>query len=386
VPGAGSGRWGVGRAQAGGYGQAHADPVPAQYGGSGGPGGPGGPFGPVEEPRRRPRWGRIALVTLAAILALALIAGVGMWMYASKLNGDLKRTDAFAGIAEAPRPNPAANGALNILMVGSDSRDPDAPLDRGSEWRADTLIVMHVPSSHDKAYLVSVPRDLYVPVPQSAGAPCDSGRRAKINAAFAFGGLPLAVRAVECFTDVRIDHVVAIDFAGFKEVTDALGGVDLPVERDTKSIHKPFRTFKKGTHHMNGAEALDWIRQRKQFPDGDFARMRHQQEFIRAVMDKAASTGTLANPAKLMSFLSATTDAVTVDEDFSLVDMGIKFRKLRGSDLQFLTSPNKGSDNIDGESVVVSDREKALSMYQAMAGDKMAEWLAANPPSRTNGN
>jgi LCP family protein required for cell wall assembly len=372
----------AGRARVGGHEPAQSDPAPANYDG---PGGPAAPLGPTERARRRPRWGRIALVTVAAIVALALIAGVGLWLYGNKLNGDLKRTDAFAGVAGA-RPAPAANGALNILMVGTDSRDPDAPLDQGSEWRADTLIVMHIPSSRDKAYLVSVPRDLYVPIPEAAGAACDSGERGKINAAFAFGGLPLAVRTVECFSDVRIDHVVAIDFAGFKEVTDALGGVDLYVERDIRSIHKPYRTFKKGMNHMDGAKALDWIRQRKQFPDGDFARMRHQQEFLRALMDKAASAGTLANPPKLVNFLSATTEAVTVDEGFSLVGMGMELRKLRGSDLHFLTSPNRGSDTVGGESVVVSDREKALAMYQAMASDKMAEWVAANPPARGNGN
>jgi LCP family protein required for cell wall assembly len=386
VPDTASAHRSAGRARVGDYGPRYPEAPPApEYGGPGGPEGPDGRFGPAGTPRRRPRWDRIALITVAAILVLALLAGIGLWLYASKLNGDLKRTDAFAGVAEA-RPPQAANGALNILLVGTDSRDPDAPLDRGSEWRADTLIVMHVPSSRDKAYLVSVPRDLYVPIPEEPGAACDSGRRAKVNAAFAFGGLPLAVRTVECFTDVRIDNVVAIDFAGFKEVTDALGGVDLPVEQDTRSIHKPYRTWKKGINHMNGGQALDWIRQRKQFPDGDFARMRHQQQFLRALMDKAASTGTLANPAKLVSFLSATTDAVTVDESFSLVDMGLKFRKLRGDELQFLTNPNIGSDTIDGESVVVSDREKALAMYQAMAGDRMAEWIAANPPTRNGGN
>ena len=130
---------------------------------------------------------------------------------------------------------------------------------------------------------------------------------------------------------------------------------------------------------MRGAHPLDWIRQRKQFPQGDFARMRHQQEFLRALMDKAASTGTLTNPGKLNSFLNAVTNAVTVDQSFSLVDMALQFRNLRGQNLQFLTSPYTGTDTIDGESVVVSDREKALAMYQAMAQDKMAEWVAANP-------
>jgi anionic cell wall polymer biosynthesis LytR-Cps2A-Psr (LCP) family protein len=193
------------------------------------------------------------------------------------------------------------------------------------------------------------------------------------------------VKTVECFTDVRIDNVMAIDFAGFKQVTDALGGVDLKVERSITSIHKPFRKFTKGTMHMNGAEALDWIRQRKQFPDGDFARMRHQQEFLKALMDKAASTGTLTNPKKLNAFLQSVTDAVTVDQGFSLVDMALQFRSLRGENLIFVTSPNSGSDTINGESVVVSDREKALAMYQAMTADKMADWVKANPPEGSSG-
>ena len=354
--------------------------------GPGGPGGPGLPGGPARR-GPQPRWGRIILVVVAALVVLALLATGGAWLYASRLNGNLARTDPFSSITGG-RPAKTVDGALNILLVGSDSRDPDAPVDKASAWRADTIMLMHIPSSHDRAYLVSIPRDLYVPIPKDAGSGCDTGQRAKINAAFAFGGLPLAVRTVECFSDVRIDHVMAIDFAGFQQVTDALGGVDLNVDRTITSIHKPYRKFNKGKNHMNGAEALDWVRQRKQFPEGDFARMRHQQEFLRALMDKAASTGTLSNPAKLNSFLKSVTSAVTVDEGFSLVDMAVQFRKLRGDDLQFITSPNNGSDTIDGQSVVVSNREKALAMYQAISSDKMADWVRANvkpTPTPANG-
>jgi anionic cell wall polymer biosynthesis LytR-Cps2A-Psr (LCP) family protein len=120
------------------------------------------------------------------------------------------------------------------------------------------------------------------------------------------------------------------------------------------------------------------MRQRKQFARGDFARMQHQQEFLKALMDKAASTGTLTNPAKLNAFLKAVTAAVTVDHDFSLTDMAVQFRSLRSNNLTFLTSPNLGSQTIAGQSVVVSDREKALTLYQAMASDKMTAWMAAN--------
>ncbi|MGA3538557.1 LCP family protein [Micromonosporaceae bacterium DT194] len=351
-------------------------------GGPRGPGGPGGRGGSGDGGRRgpKPRWGRIALV---AVLALALVAGLGGWFYARGLNDDLARTDPFAGLTDG-RPAKTVEGSLNILLVGTDSRDPDAPINESSQWRADTVILMHIPSDHSAAYLVSIPRDLYVPIPADAGATCDSGNRAKVNAAFAWGGLPLAVRTVECFTDVRIDHVAAIDFGGFKEVTDALGGVELKVERTITSIHKPYRTFEKGTRNMNGAEALDWIRQRKQFPDGDFARMRHQQEFLKALMDKAASTGTLTNPARLNSFLKAVTAAVTVDEGFSLTDMALQFRNLRSDNLHFVTSPHLGSQTINGESVVVSDREQALTMYQAIGGDKMAQWMRSQEESKSS--
>ncbi|MDI6099178.1 LCP family protein [Actinoplanes sp. NEAU-A12] len=348
--------------------------------------GPRGPIGPGGRGpgrsyggrRPKPRWGRIALVIGVIVLVLAVVAGIAAYGYISGVDKELKRTNAFSGIT-AERPGKAVEGAFNILLIGTDSRDPDAKQDQANQWRADTLILMHVPADHQSAQLVSIPRDLWVSIPSGDNAPCSSGSRAKINAAFAFGGIPRAVRTVECMTDVRLDHVMAIDFGGFKEVTDALGGVDLKVEQDTTSIHKPFREFKKGTMHMDGAQALDWIRQRKQFPRGDFARMQHQQDFLKAVMDKAASSGTLSNPAKLNDFLDSVTKAVTVDENFSLKDAAVQFRNLRGENLTFLTSPNKGSETIEGQSVVVSDREKALALYKAMAADKMAEWIAANP-------
>jgi LCP family protein required for cell wall assembly len=266
---------------------------------------------------------------------------------------------------------------MNILLLGSDSRDPDKPKGDAGPARTDSIIVMHIPASHEKAYLVSLPRDLYVSVPEAENG--EGGRRAKINAAYAWGGLPLMVETVEGFTGLRMDHVVIIDFFGFKDVTDALGGVDMNVERDVKSIHTPFRTFKKGPNHFNGEEALDYVRQRYQFPDGDFARMRHQQEFLRALMDKAVSSGTVTNPKKLTEFLGAATKAITVDQNFSLVDMALEFRNLRGDSLTFLTSPYSGTDTINGESVVLSDREKAVALYDAMAQDKMEEWSAAHP-------
>jgi LCP family protein required for cell wall assembly len=367
------------------------DDWPPRGDGPAGPGGPppgrpgqgDGPGGPYRG-KRRPRWGRIALIAGALVVIGVLIATYSLYNYTSGLDKGLKRTDAFSQITDG-RPVKTVDGALNVLLVGSDSRDPDTNDGAANAWRADTLIMMHIPADHKSAQLVSIPRDLWVPIPSGNDAPCDSGSRAKINAAFAYGGLPRAVRTVECMTDVHLDHVMAIDFGGFKDVVDALGGVDLKVDQSITSIHKPHRKFTKGTMHMNGTVALDWIRQRKQFARGDFARMQHQQEFLKAIMDKAASSGTLTNPAKLNSFLKAVTAAVTVDKDFSLTDIAVQFRNLRGTNLTFLTSPNKGSQTISGQSVVVADREKALALYKAIAADKMTEWLTANPVKPSTG-
>jgi LCP family protein required for cell wall assembly len=332
--------------------------------------------------RLRPRWGRIALIAVLSLILVAGLVGLATFLWISGVNDNLKRTDPFADIAG--RPPKVANGTVNILMLGTDSRDPDAPIDTASKWRTDTIVLMHIPASQDKAYLISFPRDLYVHVPPSKDGQFGD-TMAKINAAYAWGGEPLMVQTVEEYTGVHIDHVALIDFGGFIKVTDAVGGVDMNIERDITSIHKPFRKFTKGMNHLDGAEALDYIRQREQFPDGDFARMRHQQQFLKALMDKAASGGTVANPFKLKAFITSVADAMTVDQDFSLLDMAWQFKGLKSENLVFLTSPHNGTDNIDGQSIVVSDREKALGLYDAVTKDTVTDWLSRNPQKQGSG-
>jgi len=336
------------------------------------------PRSPVYGKKRlRPKWGRIALASALALIVLAGVAGVGTYLWISNVNDGLDRTDPFVQVEN--RPPKVAEGSLNILLLGTDSRDPDAPVDQPGKWRTDTMVLMHIPASHDKAYLFSFPRDLWVHVPQSKTSQYGN-TMAKINAAYAWGGMPLMVETIEQYTGVRMDHVMLIDFAGFKKVVDAVGGVDMKVERTITSIHRPHRTFPKGMNHFNGSEALDYIRQRKQFPDGDFARMRNQQTFLKALLDKAVSAGTVSNPFRLRDFVNSVADAIVVDQQFSLIDLGWQFRGLRSNDLIFYTSPHKGTGDINGESVVLSDREKALSLYQAVANDTVAAWMAQNAP------
>jgi LCP family protein required for cell wall assembly len=351
---------------------------PARAGGGSGrlpAGGGGGTYG---QPKRtiKPRWGRIALVLGALVAIVGLLFGGGLWLYGNSLNSKINKTDPFSAIV-GDRPLKTVDGALNILLVGSDSRDPDTDMSKASAWRADTIVMVHISADHQHVYLVSIPRDLYVYIKKTPGSQYGD-TYAKINASFAWGGLPMAVQTVENYSGVRVDHVVSIDFGGLREVVDALGGVDMYVDRTITSIHKPYRTYTKGNRHFNGSEALDYVRQRKQFPDGDFARMRHQQMLLKAMLDKATSAGVLANPGKLNAFLQTLTKAVTVDQDFALTDMVLQFRSMSSDKLTFLTSPNQGSAMRDGESVVLSDKEKALALYDAMAKDQMEAYVTAH--------
>lgn len=313
---------------------------------------------------------RILIGVLAALLLLGGGAAIAIGLYGRSLNDNLARTDAFAGVPENTRPTQAVSGDMNVLLLGSDSRNPDTT----ANSRTDTIMLLHLDADHQKAEIISIPRDTWVFVPRSADKR-HGNTMAKINSAYAWGGTPLMVQTVEAFTGVRIDHVTLIDFAGFEQVVNALGGVDLKIEKTITSIHPPYRTFKKGMQHLDGAEALDYVRQRYQFADGDFSRERHQREFLQALLDRAASIGTLSNPVKLNSFLQAVTRSVTVDENLDLVNVGLELRNLRSDDLTFLSSPSAGTGTRRGQSVVLPNTAKAETLYAAVANDTVQEYL-----------
>ena len=330
------------------------------------------------------RWKRAALVLVGIAVVIGLAAaGVGL-AYFNNLDDRLRRTDAFDGLTSG-RPSKVVEGSFNILVLGSDSRDgldynpkdpSSSPASVGGE-RADTIMVLHIPASHDKAYVISIPRDTYVSIPRHEG---HGGRRSKINAAFAWGGIPLAVKTVEEFTGVKMDHVVKVDFGGFQGMTDALGGVKVYVN-ETTTDPRSKRTFRKGWNALDGEAALDYVRQRYGLPNGDFDRVQRQQIFLRALMKEATEKGTLTNPVKLKAFLDAAAKALTVDDGFSLTDMALQVRKLRPDDLSFVTSPHLGSRRVDGQSVVVSDKEKAAALWESVRQDKLDDWLATNKPN-----
>uniref|UniRef100_UPI003570C5CB LCP family protein n=1 Tax=Mangrovihabitans endophyticus TaxID=1751298 RepID=UPI003570C5CB len=317
------------------------------------------------------------MVTLAVLLVAAGGTAVAMTLYARDIDHDIARIPTFDQVPLRNRPakEAAAGDAMNFLMLGSDTRDPGST--GGS--RSDTIIVLHLPKDRSGAQMVSIPRDTWVHVPRSADGR-HGGVTAKINAAFAWGGAPLMVQTVEDYTGVRIDHMVMVDFSGFKDIVDALGGVQIDVERAFTSTHSlnpdSIRHFRAGPQTMDGAAALDYARERYAFADGDFARIRHQQQVIKAILSKASSGGMLANPARLNSFLRASADSVAVDDTLNIIGTADDLRHLRSENLTFCTSPSAGTAMRGDQSVVLPDTAKAKKLFAAVRRDDVPQIIA----------
>ena len=313
----------------------------------------------------------------ALVLVLTLGGGIGGWLYVRSLEKQVEKIDAFHGLQEDQRPVRAADSALNFLVVGSDQPD------RGNNAsRTDSIMLVHVPHSRNRVQLISIPRDTWTTIPASPPGSGGGPTKAKINAAYAWGGTPLLVRTIEGFTGVRIDHIVVIDFAGFGKVIDVLGGVDVSVDRVFTSTVPPGRVYEPGVHRMNSAVALEYARERKQFTDGDFSRMRHQQAIMDAVMQEAGRQGVLTNPAKLNDFLRATAGAVQVDQGLPVFDTIWSLREIGTQDLDMLTSPTTGVGMVGDQSVIFPDLAASAELYEAVKNDTVDEWLAAHPEAR----
>jgi LCP family protein required for cell wall assembly len=261
-------------------------------------------------PRRSmsPRRRRNLLRTL--VLALVLVTGLA----AAGAVAGYRHVDRLVGKGQRPVANltPAGSGqAMNILLVGSDSRDGLSRRELGrirtvpvDGRRTDTIIVLHVSPARERLAMVSLPRDLRATV---------DGRANRLNAAFALGGADLLVKTVQETTGLPIHHYAEIDFAGFLKVVDAVGGVQL-CNRTGRRLDDAYANLHMapGCQQMNGVKALAYVRARH--VDSDFGRIGRQQEFLRAVLDKVASKGNLLNLPKLLDVADVATDHITSDD------------------------------------------------------------------------
>jgi LCP family protein required for cell wall assembly len=326
------------------------------------------------------RWRRARKVVLiVAAVLVVLVAGTAsaVYLYTSHYLNSMKRIhDPFASIPSAERPPPPSGAAANdvtFLVGGVDTRSPVPTTGKAAasdaRGRTDTLILVRFLASGHGAYVVSIPRDSWVPIPGYGDG--------KVNWAYYFGGPTLAVRTVEKLTGVRVDHVAIIDWAGFRAVTDALGGVtvNIPVTSYDPANHI---TWTAGSHHLDGAQALLYVRDRYGLTSGDFDRERRQQYFLRAVFKQLRQEGKLTNPLQTTSVLRALTGAVSVDSTLSnsqITRLALSLRGLNLGSVMFATVPNSGTGMAGSQSVVWLNHKIGPGFWRAFDDDTLPTYM-----------
>jgi len=306
--------------------------------------------GPAPIAKRRRHWLRwtalgVSLVVLAA-------AGVGCWLY-RKLDANI-RTDTSAAAElrtyERERPRTVVHDAENILLIGSDSRAGDNRRygrDDGGSQRSDTTILLHLAADRKSITAMSLPRDLMVQIPvcHRPDGTATKKQLAQFNWAFEFGGTACTTRTVEELTGIRIDHQMVVDFHGFKDMVDAVGGVEVCLK---KPVDDPDARLKlpAGRQTLDGEQALGYVRARKSIGNGsDTERMDRQQQFLGTLVNKVQSDGVLLNPARLYPVLDAATKSLTTDPGLDnledLYDLVRQLRNVPTDRVQFLTVPRK---------------------------------------------
>jgi LCP family protein required for cell wall assembly len=265
-----------------------------------------------------------ALKAVIRITQLALLAYLAFYLYfAVSASRMLHKADA------TPSQHIAGTRGTNWLLVGSDSRDGltaheraqmHTGVDLGSQ-RTDVIIIVHFDGLGNPT-LISIPRDSYVTIPEhmDSNGELIPAKHNKINASFVFGGAPLLVSTVETNTGLHIDHYMQIGFAGIRDITNAVGGVDICVPRKYTDSHSGLKV-KKGCQTMNGTTALAYVRMRYADPTGDIGRIQRQQQYLAAVIHRVSQPANFLNPFRMIHLARAGAAAVLVGTDDNALDV-----------------------------------------------------------------
>ncbi len=338
----------------------------------------------VAPPRRKRPLGRT--LAIGGAVGILAISGVG-YAAASEVASQVSHTQVYSLIGHQVEDD----GGTNLLLVGSDDRTGLSKKQRKAlhvgqdEYgkHTDSMMIVHI-ADNGSVGVVSIPRDSYVEIPDftTANGTNIPASKQKINAAYSLGGPALTVKTVEKATGVHIDHYAEINFAGFVNMVNGLGGVPVctkvPIDDEKSNLH-----LKAGTTTLNGKQALAYVRARYFDPSADLGRMKRQQTFLGSVFKRAMSPAVALNPVRLMSFLNASASSVTTDENFSKSDMlGLiaKARVTSPSAISFMTVPLSGDENVPGAGdVVIWDDAQAQELFAKLkTGDPLV-----GPSSKT---
>ena len=324
-------------------------------------------------------------IRIITSLSLAVVAiSAFSWLGLGQVSGAIKRVDVFGSLTKRPD---KPTSALNYLLVGSDTRvgltkEQSKILRVGTTKsaagaRSDTMLLVHISKARDKATIISIPRDSLVTIPEHASS-LYKGRivpaaQGQINSAVAWGGAPLLIQTIEQETNVKIDHYVEIGFAGFANMVDALGGIQVCTKKDINDP-KSHLVMSAGIHTVDGVEALKYVRTRDFDGMGDLGRMQRQQQFMSAVLRKVTSTGVLLNPIKLVNFFNAAIATVQTDSELNRNDLIVLAKQLKNlspSKVRTLTIPlGNANARVAGlGSVVTWDSVLAPDLFNRLRED-----------------
>jgi LCP family protein required for cell wall assembly len=356
------------------------------------PGTPGTPNKPARpKSSMTGRRKKILAWTAGAVAVIVLLGSVTSWAFLQHLLNSITRIDVFSGLSD--RPGGGVKGDLNILLVGSDSRagltaqqKKDLHVGHDVGRRSDTMILLHIPRGGGRAVLVSLPRDSLVEIPKhkDASGHVVPAQMNKLNTSYSFGGPKLTVDTVEHNTHVRIDHYIEVNFLGFVNIVNALGGVSVCT---ATPIHDPVRRLPTGGYggsglelpagrsELDGTRALEYVRAREFDPSADLGRIQRQQKFLAAMMQKAKSAGILLDLPKLYHLIGAVGKSLTTDKDFGvkqLKDLASNLHDMSPAHVQMLTVPLMPGSFNEGAigNVVKWDPVKSKRLFHDLTEDK----------------
>lgn len=343
--------------------------------------------------------GHPAVKGLLATLSVVLLVVSGMGYYSiGRLGNSLSASDLDLGGEDLS----GADGAVDILLVGSDSRtdaqgnplseEELARLNAGEaegELNTDTIMVVRVPNDGSRATAVSIPRDTYVhddtygnnkingvyglhaldKREELTADGMDEGKAMEEQVARA--GQQGLIKAVADLTGVEVDHYAEVGLLGFVLLTDAVGGVDVCLNA---AVDEPLSgaRFPAGRSTLNGTQALAFVRQRHDLPRGDLDRIVRQQVFMASLVNKAISAGTLSNPAKLRELSTAVERSVTVDTGWNVMSMATQMSDLAAGNVHFVTIPVTSVNGVGdyGESIVTVDTGQVHNFMDELAREE----------------